>query len=67
MAPCPLSQGLNGPLVTRTFQAVPPIKTNQYGADAQGRVKMPNSCTAYCHKGTDVAAMDAKYKTLFKK
>jgi hypothetical protein len=53
--------------VTRTFQAVPPIKTNQYGADAQGRVKMPNSCTAYCHKGTDVAAMDAKYKTLFKK
>lgn len=37
------------------------------GVDSRGRVKMPNSCTAYCHKGVDVSATDAKYKGLFKK
>ncbi len=57
----------NGSLSTHTFEAVAPAKTIQYGVDDRGRVKMPNSCTAYCHKGTDVAAMDARYKTLFKK
>ena len=57
----------SGSVTTHTFEAVPPAKTIQYGMDDRGRVKMPNSCAAYCHKGTDVAAMDARYKTLFKK
>jgi len=57
----------SGSLSTHTFEAVPPAKTLQYGVDDRGRVKMPNSCTAYCHKAVDVAAMDVKYKALFKK
>jgi hypothetical protein len=57
----------NGSRSTHTFEAVPPAKTIQHGTDNQGRVRMPNSCNAYCHKGTDVAAMDAKYKAVFKK
>jgi predicted CXXCH cytochrome family protein len=57
----------SGSVTTHTFEAVAPAKTIQYGVDDRGRVKMPNSCMAYCHRGTDVAAMDARYKTLFKK
>ena len=57
----------SGSLSTHTFEAVPPAKTIQYGTDDRGRIKMPNSCTAYCHKGVDAATMDARYKALFKK
>lgn len=57
----------SGSVTTHTFEAVAPAKTIQYGMDDRGRVKMPNSCNAYCHKTADVAAMDARYKALFKK
>jgi predicted CXXCH cytochrome family protein len=56
-----------GSVTTHTFEAVAPAKTIQYGKDDRGRVKMPNSCGAYCHRGTEVAALDASYKRLFKK
>jgi len=55
-----------GSLGNHTWEAIPPAKTIQYGADDKGKPKMPNSCNLYCHTKETAAIMDEKYKTIFK-
>jgi len=55
-----------GSVGNHTFEAIPPAKTIQYGADDKGKPKMPNSCNLYCHTKETAQAMDDKYKTIFK-
>ena len=57
-----------GSVPNHTFEALPPSKTIQFGVDEKsGKPKMPNSCMLYCHTKETAAAMDEKYKTIFKK
>ena len=56
-----------GSVPNHTFEAIPPAKTIQFGVEQSGKTKMPNSCSLYCHTKEPVAAMDEKYKAIFKK
>jgi predicted CXXCH cytochrome family protein len=57
-----------GSVPNHTFEAIPPSKTLQYGADEKtGKPKMPNSCGLYCHTKESAVDLDAKYKMIFKK
>lgn len=67
-AACHLPMTIAGGTVgNHTFEAIPPSKTLQYGADEKtGKPRMPNVCTLYCHTKEDASAMDGKYKSIFK-
>jgi len=57
-----------GSVPNHTFEAIPPSKTLQFGADEKtGKPKMPNSCGLYCHTKESAVDLDAKYKMIFKK
>lgn len=58
----------SGSVPNHTFEAIPPSKTLQFGVDEKtGKPKMPNSCGLYCHTKESAAALDEKYKAIFKK
>jgi len=68
-AACHLSKTIaSGTVSNHTFEAIPPSKTLQFGVDEKtGKPKMPNSCGIYCHTKESAAALDEKYKAIFKK